>query len=298
MNADIFFVPAGRLGFKNSPQISPNVISPWRLHSGDQTFTVQVREFLRLGRYNDSTWWDKDDRSAQVEPPSIPGFEARRFRDLRYGSSPDYASETIVLRDETWMGEVEVSTGNHGRPTQPSGGQIARWRSLMDEILGSIAVRPKREIAEALDELRVNLDTGGLNPRMVGEQLILSLYTPRNASEAWGANHSVIRIPNFTHQDIGNMSGAPDFLAELSETAKNPFYEGILASRSGHGLLSKEQKIANDAFATSIDAYGRTRHVQLTAFYNDRDRRSMLDALHRVFHSLELKSFSMQRTLS
>jgi hypothetical protein len=294
MNGDIFFVPAGRLGFKNSPQISPNVISPWRLHSGDQTFTVQVREFLRLGRYDDSIWWDKDDRSARVEPPSIPGFEARRFRDLRYGSGPDYASETIVLRDDAWMGEVEVSTGDHGGLTKAPGGQIKRWHPLMEEILGSIAVRPRREIAEAFDDLRVNLDTGGLNPRMVGEQLILSLYTPKSAIEAWGANHSVIRIPNLTHQDIGNMSGAPDFLAELSEAAKNPFYEGILASRSGYGLLGKERKIAGDTFATSIDAYGKSRHAQLTAFYNGRDRRLMLDALHQVFHSLELKSFSLR----
>jgi hypothetical protein len=102
----MYFVPGGRIGLRKPDGIDV-WSNRWTLLSRDHTFSVEVRETLRVNPEYDSHRWDKDYLNQRIGTSlALDGFEVRRFRSLRYGSSPDYAEETMVLRDAHWMGEV------------------------------------------------------------------------------------------------------------------------------------------------------------------------------------------------
>lgn len=110
----VYFVPSGRIGFKQPAEIAPwsNV---WALLSTDHTFDVRITETPRLGPDSDGYLWDKDDRSELIPTDlKVPGFEIRCFRDKQYDPSIDYSAQSVVLRDGEWMGNIKVSTGNLG----------------------------------------------------------------------------------------------------------------------------------------------------------------------------------------
>ncbi|MEO9340988.1 hypothetical protein ABFT80_26665 [Mesorhizobium sp. SB112] len=282
----VYFVPAGRIGIRAPDELRPGP-NRWSLLSSDHTMTVRVHEALRFGVEHDAHLWDKDDRSARVAPaPVIAGFEVRRFNDLRYGESPDYADETVVLRDDWWIGEVEASNSDHGGVSSHPGGQNARWASLREEILNAIVVRPRPAVADALAEIRVDLDVDGLNPRFIGQELVLSLYRPDDALAAWGSGYPVIRVSGFT-------TGLP-VQAQLDEmlideqfaiASRLPHYR-MLTSLSGRGLISDELAIIPGQYATKLTAFGRTRTLELTAHYDDANRKPLLAALQRLFRSM------------
>jgi hypothetical protein len=257
--SSMYFVPGGRIGFKKPDEIQV-WSNRWILLSRDHTFSAQVRETVRLNAEFDGYMWDKDDRAQRI-PTSFAqdGFEVRRFRDLRYDPSPDYASESMVLRDAHWMGEVQVS--NHRLGLDHPGGQNARWKTTMDDILNSIVVRPQPTVADALAELRLSLDTIGLNPRLIGEELILSLYTPRNGWEArgGGANHFLIRTSALMLAPLGDtFAEREQFIEEQFAIHKETAGGRVLTSASGRGILADELKLMPGLFSTTLTAFGRT----------------------------------------
>ena len=284
----MYFVPGGRIGF-NKPQEVDVWTNRWILLSQDHTLMVQVREALRLGADHDSYLWDKDKQKQRVSTSlALDGLEVRRFRDLGYDPSPDYASESVVLRDAHWMGEVQVTTNDQGGLTMLPGGQNARWRKVMDDIQRSIVVRPRPPMAIALAELHVGLDTTGLNPRLVGEEFILSLYRPNNAMEAWGANHPTIRSAGLTLLTPGLPDEHEKVIDELFSIARQTPGSQVIAGAACRGVLQTELQIIPGFFAIKLIAFGRTRLLELSAFYESGNRGPMIDALDRVFQSLTL----------
>lgn len=286
--AGAYFVPGGRIGLRKPPEIDA-WSNRWTLLSKDHTLSVAIREALRLGPDHDAFMWDKDARSQRVGTSfALPGYEVRRFRDLRYGSSIDYASDAIVMRDSDWIGEVQASNSDLGSPIKRLGGQNARWQTLREQILSSIVVRPRPPISDALAELRVELDANGINPRMVGETLILSLYAPRGAVEAWGANESTIRIVGLPL----TMPGLPDerekAMNEMFSIARTMPDVKVIKSPHCRGVVSPERRIVDETFGATIEAYGRTRTVKLQAIYKGSDRAPILAAMERVFQSMRL----------
>lgn len=285
---DIHFVPGGRLGFRRPPEIGV-WSNHWILLSTDHTLSVKVQEALRLGPSGDSHLWEKDAESRRIAPdPAPPGFEVRRFRYLGYGDSPDYAAESVVLRDAEWMGQVEVENGSQAGLARHPGGQNRRWEALRRQVLDSVAIRPRLPVAAALAELHAELDTEGLNPRLVGEELILSRYTPRNAEEAWGANAPTVRLQGL----MLTLPLSPEDVEAAIEDAGTPASRarGLRVLRGNHcrGVVQPELTFAPGAFSTKIQVYGRTRSAELVAFYGARDRWPVLDALDRAFRSLRL----------
>ena len=283
----MYFVPSGRVGFKRPNEIAPwsNV---WALLSADHTFDVRITEMPRLDPDSDSYLWDKDDRSELIQTDiKVPGFEIRRFRDKRYDPSVDYSAQSVILRDREWMGNIEVSTGNLGSPISVPGGQIARWRAIAEGVLSSIVVRPALPVKAALDELHASLDTEGLNPRFAGEKLILSLYTPRNNLESWGANHPVIRVeglpfipPGLTTDDRASLASE-----SFDIMRQDPGYQPIDDAPT-RGLISPELEYIPGFFSREIQAYSKTRQVKLTAFYKAEERAVLVEAFrhaHRNF---------------
>ena len=113
-NGSMYFVPGGRIGFEKPDDIDV-WSNRWILLSQDHTLAVHVREDLWLGVDHGSYLWDKHERSQRVATSlALEGAEARRFRSLAYDPSPNYAAESVVVRDSDWVGEVEVTTGDHG----------------------------------------------------------------------------------------------------------------------------------------------------------------------------------------
>jgi hypothetical protein len=290
--SSMYFVPGGRIGFRK-PEGVDVWSNRWILPSKDHTFRVEVHETLRVSPEYDSRRWDKDSRSQRIAATlALDGFEARRFRYLASDPSPDYAKETVVLRDARWMGEVQVSNNSLGLITHP-GGQNARWRGAMDAILGSIVVRPQPAIADALGELGISLDTTGLHPRMVGERLILSLDAPRNGLEALGDGYGVIRTGSLTLMPPGATTAEREqHIDEDLSISKKERGIQVLVSPSCQGIVLKESEFLPGHFATTLHAYGRTRHLKFTASYDRKNRGRTLDALHRVFQSLTLHDVS------
>jgi hypothetical protein len=285
----MYFVPSGRIGFKKPDEID-FWSNRWILLSRDHTLMVQIRETLRVDDAYDSPMWDKDEQSRRISTSlNANGLDLRRFRMLAYDQSPDYADETLVLRDAEWMGEVEVSNGNHGGHSRYSGGQNARWRMTRDQILDSIVVRPRLAINDALRELCISLDTAGLNPRLIGETLVLGLHAPKDPHEARGTGGSIISTDSLT---LVPPEGASAEIEEIN----NEYIESLkladgareMTSASGRGVLLRESQILQNYYSTNLHAFGHTRRVKLTAFYDDEDRKLTLDALERVFQSLKL----------
>jgi hypothetical protein len=294
----MYFVPGGRIGYVRDPRLQ-FVFNAWTANSADHTLRVDVTERIRLGRYFDTYLWNKDDRWRRIEPPTVetlPGVEMRKFRDLRYGDSRDYGSEAIVVRDETWMGELQVSTGDHGGRVKHEGGQARRWGPLMTTVLNSLRVRPRLAATDALAELNVSLDTTGLNPRLIGPQLILSLDAPQNAEEAWAANTPNIRLGNLSNLYPGGSPGSQtsrrdainEYLARLAR--KLPGATRI-EGKHCRGIRLPELTVVPGQYASSISAFGATRQQDIKAFYDAAHREPVLAAMDRVFQSLELRDW-------
>lgn len=287
----MYFVPGGRIGFHQPSEIKP-LGSSWRLLSADHTLQVEVREALRIDADWDDRMWQPGHHLLVGSGFLSPGIEHRLFRDQRYGDDPDYGAQTHVFRDDRWIGQIKVSSSTLGSPAlSVSGGQIGRWRNVTDELVGSLTVRETPSATEALAELRVNLELDGLNPRFVGDQLILSLAPPTTPQEASGVRGSYIALPELSLLPPGNP-------AELEKGVNDAFaiYAKIpgsrtVAGRHCRGVARQESRLTDgdDAvLASTIMIFGRTRQLKMTAFYNDRDRGPMLEALERVASSLSL----------
>lgn len=289
--SSMYFVPGGRIGFRK-PEGVDVWSNRWILLSMDHTFSVEVRETLRVSPEYDSRRWDKDNRSQRIATTlALDGFEARRFRYLAYDPDPDYAQETVVLRDAHWMGEVRVGNKSLGLIKHPDG-QNARWRGAMDAILGSIMVRPQPAIADALGELGISLDATGLHPRMVGDHLILSLDAPRNGLEALGDGDGVIHTGSLTLVPLGTTAEREQFIDSYCSMFKRWADSQVLVSATGRGVLLKEHKNTFGGFLTTLHAFGRTQHMEFVASYNGKQRDRMMSALHRIFQSLTLHDVS------
>lgn len=286
--SSMYFVPGGRLGFQQPSAIKPWG-SSWRLLSPDHTLQVEVREALRIDADWDDRMWQPG-RHLVASGFLSPGIEHRLFRDQRYGDDPDYGAQTHVFRDDRWIGQVKVSSSTLGSPAlSVPGGQIGRWRNVTDELVGSLTVRETPSASEALAELRVNLELDGLHPRFVGDQLILSLARPTTPQEASGVRGSYIALPDLSLLPLG--SPAEREKAVNDAFAVYPKIPGsrTIAGRHCRGVARQESRLTDgdDAvLASTILVFGRTRQLKLTAFYNDRDRGQMLEALERVASSL------------
>ena len=288
----MYLVPAGRIGFKCPAEIKPQTNS-WRLLSPDHTLQVEVAEALRIDATWDGRMWDQDSRHVLVASDMLAsGIERRRFRDRRYGSDVNYGAETHVLRDNFWIGQMTVSTSTLGSPfLSVPGGQIERWRPVVEALLASIAVRSPLAVPDALAELRVSLATDGLNPRFAGDRLILSLAQPQTPLEASGIGGSHISLEQLTQLPLGSQD-------ELRKAKSEAFdiYRGLPGSRviSGahtRGVLRSESRLTDGGdpvFASTLMAFGATRELKLTAFYGRADRARLLQALEQVLSSLAL----------
>ncbi len=288
----MYFVPGGRIGFQRPAAIKP-WSSSWHLLSPDHTLQVEVAEALRIDAAWDARMWDQDARHALVASGMLsPAIEYRRFRDQRYGNSIDDGADTCVLRDAQWIGQIRVSTSNLGSPV-PAGpqGQIGRWHSAVAAILSSIAVRAPPSVSQGLAEHRLSAALEGLNPRLVGDQLVLSLVPPRTPREAAGIIGSHISAPKLSALPLGT--------AQQREAATNAAFGSyrdlpgsrVISGAHSRGVLRKENRLAasgDQELATTLMAFGRTRQLALTAFYNDAAREPMVHALEQVLASLWL----------
>ncbi|MBV8189489.1 MAG: hypothetical protein JO339_19770 [Alphaproteobacteria bacterium] len=262
--------------------------------SSDQTLRVDVREALRIDADWDNRLWQPSGHVLLASGDFSPGIEHRHFRDRRYEPDADYRSDTHVFRDSHWIGQITVSTSTLGSKfLSVPGGQIARWQGVIDALLASLAIRQPLPASEALVELHVHLTLEGLSPRLVGNQLILSLAPPATPQEASGVTGSHISALQLSLLPVGR----PEELEQAANTAFAA-YQGIPGSRvivtpHGRAVVLRETGLRSTddedhAFATTAMAIGRTRQLKLTAFYNAGDRGRMLEALERVVFSLSL----------
>lgn len=284
-----YIVPSGRITMTWPETIAP-WSNRWSLLSTDHTFRVDIREHMWFPSESSQVLWDKDDRMKQIPAGlDVPGFEVRRFHDLRYGANVDYAGETVVLTDRDWIGEVDVSNSTLGSPHSVPGGQNKRWRATLEQVLGSVNVRPRLPADQALAELGASLDADGLNPRFVGEQLLLSPVAPRGSRERWGVGLSVIRVTGLPFIAPGRTNaeraGLIDELYEIA--AKTP---GVRPVKAGllRGLVARELQFAPGHYSTEIQVFGHARMANLVAFHRADDRQVLVDALHRAFAGLKL----------
>ncbi len=292
----MYFVPGGRIGIKQPAEIKV-VSNSWALLSADHTLMVDVRETIRLSADDDAYFWDMDKWDAikqtqRVEPGfSLPGFEVRRFHDLGYGADLDYMAETLVVRDATWMGEVKVTTGDHGGLTKYPGGHVARWSPLMEAVFASIQVRPQLPVADALAELGISLDTNGLNPRLIGPRLLLSLYVPASALESWASNRPHISLDNVSSFMPPASPGEDEkFISEMFAITRKTRGAKVIQGRFCRGIQHSETALDGvpDLFFTRITAFSKTRQQVLDASYNAAQREPILRALNAAFQSLKL----------
>jgi len=287
-SSDIYFVPGGRIGFQRPADITPRT-STWHLLSSDQTLQVEVREALRIDADWDDRIWQPDRHVLVAFDFLSPGIEHRHFHDQRSGHDADYGADTHVFRDDHWIGQIWVSTSTLGSPfLSTPGGQIARWKGVMDALVASLTIRPSPPVPQALAELRVDLSVESLNPRFVGDQLVLSLLPPATPQEVSGIRGSHILLPQLSLSPAGR----PE---QLEQAANEAFaiYQGMTGTRVISGpncraVVLHENRSSDDNFATTVMAFGRTRQLKLTAFYNAGDRGQMLQTLERVVLSLRL----------
>ncbi len=287
----MYFVPGGRIGFQR-PEAIKTWKNSWHLHSSDHTLQVEVREALRIDTDWDDRMWEPDRHGLVASGFLSPGIEHRHFRDRRYEDDADYGADTHVLRDDRWIGQVRVSTSTLGSPIlSVPGGQIARWQGVIDALLASLTVRPALPAAEALAELRVHLTLEGLNPRLVGDQLVLSLVPPTTPQEISGVTGSYISLPQLALLPLGR----PEELEQATNAAFGIYqrFPGsrVIAGSHCRGVVLREQRLTDGddpVFSTTVMAFGRTRELKLTAFYDGGDRDRVLQALERVVPSLSL----------
>lgn len=289
----MYFVPGGRIGFLRHPDLH-FPFNAWIASSQDHTLRVHVTERIRLSAYFDADLWDKDDRWRRIhETFDLPGYEVRRFKDLRYGDGRNYVAEALVARDDVWMGQIELSTGDHGGLVNHAEGQAARWSSVMQAVLSSMRVRDQLSIEAALGELKIKADLAVLHPRLVGETLILSLDAPRTPLDSWAANTPNIRLshlPNlYAFEGMAGKAAARTSIDEAFAQDRQIKGSTVIQGRHCRGVLRQETNFGiPNLFATGINAYGSTRQQELVAMYSSAARKPLLDALHRVFQSLEL----------
>lgn len=283
----MYFVPGGRIGFQRPPILAP-LASSWHLLSSDQTFQVDVMEALRINADWDDRFWQPDRYDLVRSGFLSPGVEHRHFRDRRYRDDANYSTVTHVLRDDHWIGQIKVSTSTLGSSfLSTPGGQVARWQGVIDELTASLNVRPSPSPSEALSELRVYLTPEGLNPRLVGDQLILSLVPPATPQESSGIRGSHILLSKLSALPLGH----PDEREQNTNHAfaiyqESPGNRVIIGSHCRGVVLPENRR--SDPFSTTVMAFGRTRELKLTAFYNGDDRGPMLQALEGVVLSLSL----------
>ncbi|MFO1167136.1 MAG: hypothetical protein U1E19_03310 [Rhodoblastus sp.] len=270
-------VPGGRIGFDRPRDVAP-LNNSWRLLSPDQTFSIQVIE-LEFSRT--SPFWVGDPRRERVATPAMAGFEIRRWRDTRYRDSLDYSEESVSITDGSWLGYLTVSTSTLGNPVNSvPGGQIRRWRKAMDLALDSVSVRGLPPASSALAELQIQIGVAQFEPRLVGESLLLE--PPQKPY--WSARNTV-----GPHVSVANLGQLPFSDPELIHRMYADFLKvgRRLEGGASRGVLMPEQRIIEDDFATRLHAFGRRRHLEMTAFYTGATRSSVLAALHEAFRSLK-----------
>ncbi|MCP3383417.1 hypothetical protein NLM31_23910 [Bradyrhizobium sp. CCGUVB4N] len=288
----MYFVPGGRIGFQRPATITPQTNS-WHLLSSDHTLQVEVREALRIDADWDERMWAPARHALIASGFLSPGIEHRHFRDQRFDEhDADYAANTHVFRDDHWIGQIRISTSTLGSQFMSvPGGQIARWRDVTDALIASLAVRPSPSASEALAELRVYLTLDDLNPRLVGNQLILSIAPPATPLEASGVNGSYILLSQLSLLPLGS----PEKL-EQTTNAAFALYQGtpgsrVIAGSDCRGVVLRENRRADGdevTFSTKVMAFGRTRQLEISSHYSLGDRDRILQALERVVLSLSL----------
>lgn len=270
-------VPGGRIGFLRPQGVVP-LTNGWLLLSEDHAFQIQVREHIFVsGALN--PMWDRDDRSVPLATPQVAGFNARKVRDKRYEPGPDYADESIILNDGAWIGEVCVTTSTVGGSITDTAGLVARWRAAMDLVLGGVSVRKAPALATALSEFAISLDTAGLNPRLTGEQLVLSLKPPHDDREALGAGIASIVLPNL---------GILDYISAEANDDMLDLYRAMgteTQTPGGRGITAAERKRPDGMLTTIIRVFGKRRQQEMIAVYPAVDRTAALTALDRAFRS-------------
>ncbi len=292
----MYFVPGGRIGIKRPDEIDVQSNS-WTLLSGDHTLMVDVREMIRLGDDHDAHIWAKDTWGPVKQHERIdtdlelPGYEVRRFRSAAYGNDLNYIEETIAVRDATWMGEVVITTGDHGGITRHPGGQVARWLPVIAKVFASIQARPQLPAVDALTELGVSLDPSGLNPRIIGNRLLLSLYVPATPMELWGSNRPLITLEGLSivwpTATPGEQAAHIDELFAISRKTRGA---RVVRGSFCRGIQYAELAITGvpDLYSTRILAFSKTRQITIDAMYAAAQRQPILQALQRVFQSLKL----------
>jgi hypothetical protein len=287
----MYFVPGGRLGFRRPAAIKPFTNS-WHLLSSDQTMWVDVREALRIDSDWDDRMWQPGRHALVASGFLSPDIEHRHFRDQRYGSDANYGADTHVFRDDHWIGQVTVSTSTLGSPVLSiPGGQIARWRDVSDALVASVTVRAPLPASEALAELSVDLALEGLNPRLVGDNLILSLEPAATPLEASAIRGSYIRLTGLSLLPLGSLDELERNTNEAFDIYRKTPGSRVISSSHGRGVVLPEIRSADaddQTGSTRVMAFGRTRQLTLDASYNGRDRDQMLQALERVVSSLSL----------
>jgi len=290
-SAVMYFVPGGRIGFQRPTTIKPFTNS-WHLLSPDQTMQIEVREALRIDPTWDDRMWQPGRHVLVASGLLSPGIELRHFRSQRYGSDADYGADTHVLRDDHWIGQLTVSTSTLGSPLPSTpGGQIARWQDVSRALVASLAVRAALPAAEALAELRVSLALDGLNPRLVGNDLFLSLAPPATPFEVSGAEGSYIRLAGLSLLPLGSQDQLERDTNEAFAIYRKMTGIRFIAGSHCRGVILPESRrpSADDPTgSTGAMAFGRTRQLTLTASYHRGDRDRMLQALERVVASLSL----------
>ena len=292
---DVRFVPGGRIGFKLSAQLRPHA-NRWHLLVPDQTFEVFVSERLRLGRDWDGFIWEQDGRHALIASDRIAGgVERRRFRDQRFGNSIDFAAEVYAFRDADWLGQIRLSTrvlSAIAAPKSPaSGGQVARWRGTMEEIVGSVAIRPALTVPAALAEFQLDLTVDGLYPRLSGPHLFLSVEPPRTALAQIGFETSHILLSDLAILPLARSGDMAQANNEYFGKLRDMPGSRVVLGRSCRAVVRAETPPASSnspAFVSYADAFGRSRSLHLTAVYGAADRGRILQALDQVLMSLSL----------
>lgn len=291
-------VPGGRLGFQRPQGIAPYT-NGWILQSADHTFQVRVQETLFVpGAAN--PLWDKDAGATLTSTPQFPGFSARRFKDLRFLQNLDYGHESIVVADESWVGDVTVSISNLSdqaetivaapqtagvfRPAAGPGpqgtGLVARWKEAADLVLGSVTVRPGPTADVAMAEFAIRLDAAGLNPRFAGDKLILSAQAPRNILEVTGTGIAHIALPGVSNLDYIEEDANAELFEFFSMTGTE------ITGGACRGIQAAERRLADGRYTAGVRAFGKRRQQEITAIYPVAERAATLDALSRTFRSL------------
>lgn len=287
----IYFVPGGRLGFE-APEILRQSFDSWVLISGDETLKIGVSETMPLASSADEYTWNRDANSERVATgQSVPGFSLRRFHDKRFAPDKNQSNESLVLRSAEWMGELQVLTGLAAGARDDPAGQFARWRDVRERVFASVRVRPALPVSQALDELRIGIDTANLHPRMIGKDLVLGPQAPANARQHWGVDIANLRLSNLTALGVGTTPAQKEqFNTQMFKISLSLPGAKVVAARHCKAIEFPEQKVAGeaDAFNKVLQAFGPARNITIVARYGQSTRAQMLRVLGATLQSLKL----------